>query len=120
MSTNAGHTSASDKKAGSGRGAGKEKWLTPDTDELFRAILKLKTLDEARNFFRDLLTEKEIIEFGHRWRVVRLLARGVPYSEIGRQTWMSSATIARIQKWLKGGRGGYRLMLQRSGKGRGK
>jgi TrpR-related protein YerC/YecD len=113
MSTNTRHTNARAKAAGNGRGAGKEKWLTPDTDELFRAILKLETLDEARNFFRDLLTEKEIIEFGQRWKAARLLARGVPYSEIGRRTWMSSATIARIQKWLKGGRGGYRAMLKR-------
>jgi TrpR-related protein YerC/YecD len=101
-------------------GRKEEKWLTSDTDELFRAILQLRDVAEARNFFRDLLTEKEIIELGQRWKVARLLARGVPYSEIGRQTWMSSTTIARIQKWLKGGRGGYRLMLHRLGKGTGK
>jgi len=116
MNTSAGHTNARSAKTGRGRGAGKEKWLTPDTDELFRAVLKLETLDEARNFFRDLLTEKELIEFGQRWKVARLLARDVPYSEIGRQTWMSSTTIARIQKWLKGGRGGYRAMLKRTGR----
>lgn len=90
-----------------------EKWINPDTDALFRAILDLRGLGEARNFFRDLLTESEIQEFAQRWKVARMLARGVPYSEIGRQTWMSSRTIARVQKWLKQGRGGYRALIQR-------
>ncbi len=90
-----------------------EKWENPDTEKLFQAILSLKNMNESKAFFRDLLTEPEIAEFAQRWRVARLLDQGVSYAEIGRQTWMSSKTIARIQKWLKGGKGGYRLMLNR-------
>ena len=93
----------------------KEQWVNKDTDDLFRAMLELRNLDEARRFFRDLLTEKEIFEFAQRWKVARLLHRKIPYREIGRQTWMSSTTIARIQKWLKRGRGGYRFMIKRIG-----
>lgn len=93
----------------------KGQWANEDTDDLFRAVLKLRSLDEARRFFRDLLTEKEIMEFAQRWKVARLLERKVPYREIGRQTWMSSTTIARIQKWLKRGRGGYQFMIKRMG-----
>ena len=91
-----------------------EKWINADSDALFEAILKLKTLGEARNFFRDLLTENEILEFSQRWKVAQLLDKKVPYTEIGRQTWMSSRTIARIQKWLKRGRGGYASMIERT------
>ena len=90
-----------------------EKWDNADAERLFEAILKLKNIDEAKRFFRDLLTESEIADFSERWKVARLLDRGVPYAEIGRQVWMSSKTIARIQKWLKSGKGGYRLMLDR-------
>ena len=90
-----------------------EKWDNADAGRLFEAILKLKNTDEAKRFFRDLLTESEIADFSERWKVARLLDRGVPYAEIGRQVWMSSKTIARIQKWLKGGKGGYRLILDR-------
>ena len=84
-----------------------------DTDDLFRAVLALKNLNEARRFFRDLLTEKELVEFGQRWKVAQMLAQGIQYTKIEQQTGMSSTTIARIHKWLKKGTGGYRLMLKR-------
>ena len=92
---------------------GREKWDNADTEELFRAVLKLRNTDEAKRFFRDLLTEYEILDFAERWKVARLLDRGVQYAEIGRQVWMSSKTIARIQRWLKRGKGDYRLILDR-------
>ena len=91
----------------------KEKWNNIDAEELFRAILMLENTNEAKRFFRDLLTEPEIMDFSQRWKTARLLDQGVPYSEIGRKTWMSSKTIARIQRWLKRGKGGYRLILDR-------
>lgn len=92
----------------------KERWDNEATEDLVKAVLKLRNTREAKAFFRDLLTENELVEFGNRWKVARMLSRGVPYSEIGRQTWMSSTTIARIQKWLQAGRGGYRTMLTRT------
>jgi len=91
----------------------KYKWINSDTDNLFRAILKLDSLDEARRFFRDLLTEKEIIEFSQRWKVAQLLAKNKKYSEIEKETGMSSKTIARIQKWLVKGMDGYKLMIKK-------
>lgn len=94
----------------------KAKWINPETDRLFMAILSLKNLDEARKFFRDLLTEQEILEFANRWRVAKMLSVGVPYSEIEKKTGMSSTTIARISKWLNQGMGGYRLMIERLGR----
>lgn len=89
------------------------KWDNKETEALFRAILSLRNAAEAKRFFRDLLTEAELKEFANRWKVARMLARGVSYVEIEKGTGMSSTTIARIQKWLKKGKGGYRLMLRR-------
>lgn len=90
-----------------------DTWMNHDTEALFGAILKLKHVDEAKKFFRDLLTEKEIEEFGQRWKVARMLAEGTIYTTISKETGMSSTTIARIHKWLKKGEGGYRLVLER-------
>jgi len=90
-----------------------KKWINQDTDALFEAILKLKNLDEARRFFRDLLTEKEIMEFGQRWKVARMLAGRIRYTKIAKETGMSSTTIARVHKWLKKGMGGYKIVLER-------
>lgn len=88
-------------------------WVNQDAEALFQAILALKHTDEMRRFFRDLLTEKEIEEFGQRWKVARMLADGTIYTVIERETGMSSTTIARVHKWLKNGKGGYRLALEK-------
>jgi TrpR-related protein YerC/YecD len=93
----------------------KQKWVNPKTDKLFKVILKLERLDEARRFFRDLLTEQEIEEFASRWEVARMLAKKTPYSKIEKETGMSSTTIARISKWLNEGMGGYKLLIKKFG-----
>jgi len=84
-----------------------------DIDELYEAILQLRTLDEYRSFFRDLLTEHEMAELAERWKVARMLTEGLSYVTIEKQTGASSRTIARVHKWLKEGKGGYRMALQR-------
>jgi TrpR-related protein YerC/YecD len=86
-----------------------------DTEALYKALLTLETVEEARHFFRDLLTETEIKEFAERWKAARMLAAGVPYTSIIDQTGLSSTTVARVAKWLKQGTGGYRLALKRVG-----
>ena len=89
------------------------KWDNPTTRDLLKAILALKNTNEAKRFFRDLLTKQEIIEFGKRWQVARMLSKKIAYPVIGKQTGLSSTTIARVSKWLNKGMGGYKLILQR-------
>ena len=84
-----------------------------ERDNLWRTVLALRNLDEARAFFRDLLTESEIEEFARRWQAAQFLAKGVSYKEVARRTWLTPRTIARIKKWLVGGKGGYQLMINR-------
>lgn len=88
-------------------------WYDKKAEELFTAILKLKTPDEAKRFFRDLLTEPEIREFANRWQAAQMLDQGVSYSKISKATGLSSTTIARISRWLFRGMNGYALMLKR-------
>lgn len=89
------------------------EWNTLEREQLVRAMLALRTPDEARRFFRDLMTEAEITEFANRLRAAALLAKDVPYSRIRRETGLSATTIARVSKWLQGTEGGYRLILGR-------
>lgn len=94
-----------------------DKETSKNIDELLDAVLLLKNSKEAHKFFRDLLTEKELIEFGKRWKAARLLSNQTPYSQIVEETGLSSTTVARISKWLCEGTGGYKLILERlSGK----
>ncbi len=82
-------------------------------EELLNAILALKDIKEAKAFFCDLLTAVELDEFGNRWLAARMLYGDFSYSQIQKATGLSTTTIARISKWLKRGRGGYKLMLKR-------
>ncbi len=88
-------------------------WNTKANKRLVQAILALKTEDEARRFLRDLLTPAEIKEFANRLEAASLLSKDVQYNAISESTGLSSATIARIKKWLEGSLGGYRLILSR-------
>ncbi len=90
------------------------KVASKDVDALYRAVLTLRTVSEARRFFRDLLTPTEIEEFAERWKAARMLADGVPYTQIVEKTGISSTTVARVSRWLKKGTGGYKLALRRS------
>lgn len=91
----------------------KSNYINKSSDSLFKAILSLKDLDEARRFFRDLLTEEEIKEFSNRWAVAQMLAANVSYTRIEKETGMSSTTIARIAKWLNKGMNGYKIIISR-------
>lgn len=83
------------------------------TENLYRAILSLKSTSEARKFFRDLMTEAEIQEFGNRWQAAKMLADKISYVQIKKETGLSSRTIARVSQWLNCGKNGYKLILER-------
>ncbi|CAN5740359.1 YerC/YecD family TrpR-related protein [soil metagenome] len=90
-----------------------EPWMTNETAELAHAVVSLRDEAEALRFLRDLCTVTELRELGERWQVARLLDQGMSYAEIGRRTGASSATISRVGQWLRYGRDGYRLVIDR-------
>ncbi len=94
-----------------------DEWRTPDVEALLDALLQVETTGEAAAFLRDLCTLGELRDLAQRWAVVRLLDAGLHYSEISRLTGASTATITRIASWLNHGEGGYRLLLDRVGRG---
>ena len=80
---------------------------------LMQAVLTLRTVDECRDFFRDLCTPAELQALADRWTVVGLLQDGLPYREINRQTGVSVTTIGRVARYLAAGNGGYALAARR-------
>jgi TrpR-related protein YerC/YecD len=82
-------------------------------DQLAQVFTVLKNKSEVKKFLQDLLTEQEINEFGKRLEAAKLLQQGVAYTEVEQQTGLSSTTVARVSRWLKDGRNGYKLVLQR-------
>ena len=94
------------------------KWLNDDVENYFKAILKIRNIKECKQFFRDLLSVSEIKTFSMRWKVANMLSNGRTYQEIEKETGMSSTTIARINRWLEYGEGGYKLLIKRMNRGR--
>lgn len=84
-------------------------------DELFEAVLKLKTKEECRCFFEDICTIKEIQDLAQRLEVAALLEEKMSYQEISRITGASTATISRVSRALNYGSGGYKIVLAREG-----
>lgn len=87
-------------------------WTAP-INQLLDAVVSLRSAGEARRFLRDLMTESELREFAARWQAARLLDSGVPYRTIERRTGLSSATVARVNRWLRGPLGGYRSAISK-------
>jgi len=80
---------------------------------LLQAILTMRTVEECRDFFRDLCTPAELQALADRWAVVGLLQEGLPYREINRQTGVSVTTVGRVARYLAAGNGGYALAARR-------
>jgi TrpR-related protein YerC/YecD len=97
---------------------GEDRWMNAATRELGTAFATLRDADEALRFLRDLCTVNELREFAARWEVARLLDGGTSYHEISDRTGASSATISRVNQWLRYGRDGYRLVLDRQARTR--
>jgi len=88
-------------------------WKSKENQRLIQAILALKTEDKAERFLRDLMTEKEIKEFAKRLKAAEMLTEKIPYLIIEKETGLSSATVARVAKWLNGKGGGYRTIIRK-------
>ena len=77
------------------------------TDDLFEAILQLKTVDECYKFFEDVCTVKEIQAISQRLEVAKMLVEKRVYSDIVKETGASTATISRVNRSLTYGNEGY-------------
>ena len=80
-------------------------------EELYEAILKLKTKEDCKDFFEDLCTYKEIDSMAQRIKSAKLLLEGETYEKIIEKTDISSATLSRVSKCVKYG-SGYAKVLK--------
>ncbi len=81
--------------------------------DLLKVFLSLKNETELKAFFRDIMSERDLREFAMRWEVAKKLDAGVPFTQIQNETGESPVTITKINRWLKEGCGGYKMMIER-------
>ena len=81
------------------------------TDLLMKAILTLKSEEDAYRFFEDLCTIPEIKSISQRLEVAYLLDKKETYQKIADETGASSATISRVNRALNYGADGYNRVL---------
>ena len=81
--------------------------------ELYAALVKLETVEEAEKFLDDLCTIKELEAMSQRLRAAKMLLAGKTYNEIVEETEISSATLARVSKCVRYGDGGYKSVLEK-------
>lgn len=82
-------------------------------DEFCVVIADLKKRDDVKRFLKDLLNRQERLMLIRRLQIADMLEAGMTYEEITRRIGASSPTIARVHRWLKFGRDGYRRAIQK-------
>ena len=86
----------------------------PRNENLYKAILSLKNVEECMKFFDDLCTVSELLAMEQRYQVAYCLDNGMIYNEILAETGASSATISRVNRSLQYGNGGYAIVFERT------
>lgn len=92
---------------------GKSVLSKDERKDLYRAFLNIKDEKECKSFLDDLLTEHELTALAARVRAAKLLMEGKTYVEVTNEIEISSATLARVSKCVKKGKG-YSKVLKRT------
>ena len=85
----------------------------PRSENMYKAILTLRDVDECMKFFDDLCTVSELMAMEQRYQVAVCLDKGMIYNDILAETGASSATISRVNRSLQYGKGGYEIVFSR-------
>lgn len=78
-----------------------------------KALVELKTPEEAAQFLKDLLSKQEAEMLAKRIEIARLLIEGLTYERIQQLLRVSYGTVARVSQWLATSGEGYRLVVSR-------
>ena len=84
-----------------------------ELDELYDALTKIETKEEAKNFLDDLLSANELKSLSGRIHSAKLFLEGKTYVEVIKETDISSATLARVSKCVKSGKGYNRILTKK-------
>ncbi|MFA6861089.1 MAG: YerC/YecD family TrpR-related protein [Bacilli bacterium] len=88
-----------------------EKKLREDElKELYDAIVKIDNVADCKDFLDDLLSKQELISLSGRVHCAKMFIEGKTYVEVNEATQVSSATLARVSKCVKYGKGYNKIL----------
>lgn len=79
-------------------------------DEFYELILSIKSKEDCKNLFDDLCTIKEVEQMAQRVRAAKLLMEGMTYNQVIDETDISSATLSRVSRCVRYGKGYVTVM----------
>mgnify|MGYP001565443692 CR=1 FL=1 len=85
-------------------------------DLLWTSIAELRSREEVKNFFKDLLSESEAIMLARRITIAKYLLENKSYDEINYLMSASHTTIATVHRWLSSGFNGYETAIKKFNK----
>ncbi len=85
-----------------------------EINELALAIVKINNIEDCKEFLDDLLTIQELQSLSQRVHAAKLLLDGKTYNEVISETKISSATLARVNKCVKYGKGYNKVLKNES------
>lgn len=81
--------------------------------DFYNIVSSLQGYDEAKNFFKDLLTTSEMVMICRRIQIAKLLMKGWTHEMVKEKLGAGLATITQVDKWLNEGFGGYARVLKK-------
>ncbi len=82
-------------------------------NEFWVSVSLLRSKEEIKNFFRDLLSESEALMLARRFEIAKLILEDKSYLEIREKLGAGFSTIGVVHSWLQGGFGGYKKLIDR-------
>jgi len=79
---------------------------------LAKAFIALESMEECEALLSDLCTIKEVEDMANRFQIALLLQEGHTFIDVEKATGASSATISRVNRCLKHGKG-YNLIMEK-------
>ncbi len=84
-------------------------------DLFWTSVSELKTREEVKNFFKDLLSESESIMLSRRIMIAKYLLEDKSYEEISEILGAGKTTISNVHSWLVSGFKGYENAIKKFG-----
>jgi len=81
--------------------------------DFYGIVSSLRGYDEAKNFFKDLLTSGEMVMISRRIQIAKLLIKDCTYEQVREKLGAGLSTISHVDKWLNEGFGGYAQVLKK-------